>query len=114
MRCSNTSGSIEMTIFTRIAGTEPDRADQSTKISPHLLTAVIGLFGSGTITGPEGLAAFDPVLDAEEVAQATDIFDAILAATYTRDFACDIFYLTELGTDPYTTEARFNSDLAIT
>ncbi len=103
-----------MTLFTRIAGTEPDRGGEGTKISPHLMTAVMNLFGEGTITGPEAVAAFDPVLDATETAQATDVFNAILAGDYTRAHACDIYYMTELGIDPYTTEARFNTDLNIT
>ena len=103
-----------MTPFTRIAGTEPDRAGENTKISPHLMTAIMNLFGDGTITGPQAIAAFDPVLDATETAQATDVFNAITGAVYTREFACDIFYLTELTVDPYITEARFNLDLQIT
>lgn len=102
------------TLFARIGGSEPDRGGQSTKISPHLMTAIMDLFDAGTITSVEALAAFNPVLDATEQAQATDVFTQVGLGTYTRDFACDIFYLTELGIDPYITETRFNTDLVIT
>lgn len=103
-----------MTLFTRIAGTEPDRGGESTKISPHLMTAVMNLFDLGNLTSPQALAAFDPVLDATEQAEATDVFNAIGLATYDRQFACDIFYLTEIGIAPYDAEAQFKTDLVIT
>ena len=103
-----------MTLFTRIAGTEPERAGVGTKISPHLMTAVMNLFDTGNLTTPQALAAFDPVLDATEQAEATDVFNAIGLGTYTRAFACDIFYLTELAIVPYDAEAQFKTDLVIT
>lgn len=102
-----------MTLFARIAGTEPERAGQDTKISPHLITAVMGLFAAGAITGAEALASFSPVLDTGEQADGQAIFNHVLAATYTRDFACDIFYMTELGIAPYNAEAKFRADLQI-
>lgn len=96
-----------MSLYNRIAG-----LNNEAKISPHLLTSILGEFERGQITANQGLVAFDPPLSVPEQTEATLIFNNISTAVYTRTEACDVFYLAELGVAPYDNEANFKTRLA--
>ena len=87
------------------------------KMSPHLLTGVMARVAAGGMTAVEGLANLSTIsgvpLDATEIAQATSIFNDLIAGVLTRDEVDDIFNLAELIAVPYDNEATFDSQLGI-
>lgn len=106
-----------MTLWTRMRGTNATNVIVPGKMSPHLLTGVMARVAAGGMTAVQGLTNLGTIsgvpLDPVEIAQATSIFNDLIAGILTRDEVDDIFNLAELEAAPYDVEAIFDAQLGI-